>query len=185
MSRIYNLLSTTFRPFVTQIKRHPQTLRRPFALFVSSRPPETEATSVMCLHNNRRFRTRVRFALGGTALFIRTSLEKAGFWRPLLKFLSSFVGVTAARLIGVSPFRAHRSRRSICMADADDPVDGVAVLTAGFLVLDSGLTMLEAQGVPREHLDTESESESCNESVDSRLFNKTVEVYESFFITII
>ena len=56
----------------------------------------------MCLNDSRRFRARVRLAFGGTALFIRSSLEKTGLWRPLLNFLSSSVGVTAAKLIGVS-----------------------------------------------------------------------------------
>jgi hypothetical protein len=58
----------------------------------------------MCLNNSRMFRARVRFAIGSTALFIRTSLEKTGLWHPLLNFLSSPVGLTAAKLIGMPPF---------------------------------------------------------------------------------
>jgi hypothetical protein len=71
----------------------------------------------MCLNNSRRFRARIRFALGGTALFIRTSLEKTGLWRPLLNLLSSSVGATAAKLIGMFSFQSLRSNHSICVSD--------------------------------------------------------------------
>jgi hypothetical protein len=101
MSRVYNLLSKTVRPSVIQVKRLPQTRRHPFARLAPTRPPVTEVACVMCLNNSRRLRARVRFALGSTALFIRTSLEKTGLWRPLLNFLSSSVGTTAAKLIGI------------------------------------------------------------------------------------
>ena len=105
MSRVYKLLSTTVRPSVTQSKRRPQARRRPFARFVSTRRPVSEVTCVMCLNDSRRFRARVRLAFGGTALFIRSSLEKTGLWRPLLNLLSSSVGVTAAKVIGISLFK--------------------------------------------------------------------------------
>jgi len=103
MSRVFNLLSTTARLSVTQVKPRAQIRQRPFARYISARPPANDVTCIMCLNNSRRFCARIRFALGSTALFIRTSLEKTGLWRPLLNLLSSSVGGTAARLIGVSP----------------------------------------------------------------------------------
>ena len=72
----------------------------------------------MCLNNSRKFRARVQFALGGTALFIRSSLEKTGLWRPLLNLLSSSVGVTAAKLIGMFPHSNYFvPNHSICVSD--------------------------------------------------------------------
>ena len=119
MSRVYNLLLTAVRPSVTQSKPRPQTHRHPFARFVFTRPPVTEVTCIMCLNDSRRFRARVRLAFGGTALFIRSALEKTGLWRPLLNLLSSSVGVTAVRLIGMSPLKLINSTipfvRSILM----------------------------------------------------------------------
>lgn len=105
MSRVYKLLSTTARPSVTQVKPRPRILQRPFARNAPTRPKATEVTRAMCLNNSRKFRARVRFALGGTALFIRTSLEKTGLWHPLLNLLSSSVGVTAAKLFGMYPIQ--------------------------------------------------------------------------------
>jgi hypothetical protein len=58
----------------------------------------------------------------------------------------------------------------------DDPVDGVAVLTAALFMLDAGLMMLGAQGKPRSPLD--AESEGSNESVASDPPVNVVEVYK-------
>ena len=135
----------------------------------------------MCLNNSRTFRARVWFALGGAALFIRTSLEKTGLWRPLLGFLSSSVGVTAAKLIGTPPFRAHHLDHSYFMSDSDDPADGMAVLTASLLILDAGLTMLEAHRGPRTPRD--AESEDGDESTASDPSVEAAKVYKPFLIT--
>jgi len=59
----------------------------------------------------------------------------------------------------------------------NDPVDGVAVLTASLLILEAGLVMLEAHGDPRNPLETESEG--SNGSVASDLSVNVVEVYKS------
>jgi hypothetical protein len=178
MSRVYKLLSTPTRLSVAQVKPRPQIRRRPFARYAPTRPPASEVTCIMCLNNSRKFRARVRFALGGTALFIRTSLEKTGLWRPLLNLLSSSVGATAAKFIGMSPpfklFTLTILFVSVCPI-TDGSEDGVGVLTACLLILDAGLMMLQAYGESRNSLD--AENEDSNESVVSDPSVNLVEVY--------
>lgn len=64
----------------------------------------------------------------------------------------------------------------------DDPVDGVAVLTACFLMLEAGLMMLQAHDIPQSPHD--AESESSNESVASDPSVNLVEVYKSLIVQV-
>ena len=67
----------------------------------------------------------------------------------------------------------------MCVLITDNPVDGVAVLTASLFILEAGLMMLQARGKSQIGYDAESEgsSEGSSESFASDPSVNLVRVY--------